>query len=84
MQLMLMKKRDILYKLGRQYPGLDIKDIHVFIDKAPEQIFRKENTSKSPKQVQIDPKTKDKISDEEFKALMQRIKTYGREENDQE
>ncbi len=79
MQLMLMKKRDILYKLSRQYPGLDVKDIHVFVDKVPEQAFEKEQKQRPMQKMQIEEKTKNEISDEEFKALMQRIKAYSRE-----
>lgn len=78
MQLMLMNKRQILYKLGKQYPGLNVKDIHVFLDKAPEPAHKKEQ--QPIKQHVIEKKAKDDVSDEDFKAIMQRIKAYSRQE----
>lgn len=78
MQLMLMNKRQILYKLGKQYPGLNVKDIHVFLDRAPESTHKKQPPP--IKQRVIEKKTKDDVSDEDFKAVMQRIKAYSRQE----
>lgn len=78
MQLMLLNKHQILYKLGKQYPGLNVKDIHVFLDKTPEPVYKKEQ--QPIKQHVIEKKIKIDDSDEDFKAIMQRIKSYGRQE----
>lgn len=81
MQLMLINKRQILYKLGKQYPGLNVKNIHVFLDKEPVVTQRKEQ--KPIQRHVIEKKDKDNISDKDFKDIMQRIKTYSRQEKQQ-
>ena len=78
MQLMLMNKRQILYKLGKQYPGLNVKDIHVFLDKSPEPAHKKEQ--QPIKRHVIEKKAKDDVCDEDFKTIMLRIKAYSRQE----
>lgn len=77
-QLILMKKYDILKKVNKQYPGLTIKDIHVFIDKSPQRSIISERPEQTER-TDEEKKTKKEITDKEFKLMMQRIKSYGRQ-----
>lgn len=83
MQLILMKKYDILNNLRKRYPRLNIKDIRVFKDNKLR--FDEFSQKKEGKKISFEEEQrKNKEDDKEFQALMQRIKNYGKSKNDEE
>lgn len=76
MQLLLMRKREILYKVSKKYRGLILHDLLIYLEKNPSSFETKESPARA--RVEQPPISLHQVSDAEFQQLLARIREYSK------
>lgn len=76
-QLLTMKKRQILYKIRAKYPGFPIDDVYIYLDKETTSLSIQNVPKKSVTQETMP--VDNAVSDEEFRYMLERIRGYSKE-----